>query len=134
MNLKKTWFLINSIKIVSAHKMFIYKKQFIKKTQNAMYKATIKKKKSGESCLLFTLLLGFKKHKKKLKRTHKNNNQLITVFIWFIKQFIIKPYLFFAKNRVVFNTNKSKKTKTILIKTITKKELTHKTRIRLKTC
>ena len=55
------------------------------------------------------LLLLWNSHNKTYKKTCKIKNQLIIVFVWFIKQNPIKTFLFFYKNVVVFQLIISKK-------------------------
>ena len=95
-----------------------------------MCEAKKKRGKISKNRLLFLWLPDYKPYKK----TCKIKNHLIIVFIWFIKQKLIKTFLFFYKNVVFFQLIISKKTTTTLIKTMIKNLLPHERKTRLKTC
>jgi hypothetical protein len=69
------------------------------KTKNTMCKSRKQKRNIGKTWLL----LLWNPHNKPYKKTYKFKNQLLIVFISFIKQKIIKPVCFFIKNLWFFN-------------------------------
>ena len=79
------------------------------------------------------LLLLWNPHNKPYKKTYKFKNQLLIVFISFIKQKIIKLVCFFIKT-LCFLIGYIKKKTTILIRTMIKNLLSHKSKTGLKTC
>ena len=95
-----------------------------------MCEAKKKRENIGKTWLLFLWIPHYKPYKKKCKI----KNHLTIVFIWFIKQKLIKTCLFFYKNVVFFQLIISKKTTTILKKTMIKNLLPSESKTRLKTC
>ena len=94
-----------------------------------MCKSRKQKRNTGKN----RLLLLCNPHNKTYKKTCKINKHLIIVFIIFIKQKIIKLVCFFIKT-LCFLIGYIKKTTTILIRTMIKNLLSHKSKTRLKTC
>ena len=95
-----------------------------------MCKSRKQKRNTGKN----RLLLLCNPHNKTYKKTCKINKHLIIVFIWLIKQKLIKTCLFFYKNVVFFQLIISKKTTTILTKAMIKNLLPRERKTRLKTC
>jgi|SaaInlV_125m_DNA_1040241.scaffolds.fasta_scaffold00219_25 hypothetical protein len=69
------------------------------KTKSTMCKSRKQKRNIGKTWLL----LLWNPHNKPYKKTYKFKNQLLIVFISFIKQKIIKLVCFFIKNLWFFN-------------------------------
>jgi hypothetical protein len=69
------------------------------KTKSTMCKSRKQKRNIGKTWLLFL----WNPHNKPYKKTYKFKNQLLIVFISFIKQKIIKLVCFFIKNLWFFN-------------------------------